>query len=277
MKYKIFSILTCMFLFSCSSDGSDEATGNNNENPSDGNALLVSEISHSDGEISDYSYKSKFFYDGYKIERIENESYYNGALSSTSSVVFVYINNLISRIDEYDSYNNNSFTRTELIYDSQGRLIGNSESCYSNGQLVQDACDYTLDFTYNSNGIISFVQDDSEISNGSIQLDNNNNIISINSTTGSDSYTAEYEYDNYNSPFKNIVGNLPLLFFPQYINYLELELASFTNNCTKITYESEYGSESINFAYDYNEDGYPRNIIVTYSDDDYEEFITLKY
>jgi hypothetical protein len=116
-----------------------------------------------------------------------------------------------------------------------------------------------------------------------LQLDNNGNIIS-----GNDSYqdvdnsgnpitvtvNASFQYDNQNSPFKNIVGMDALILVEFGSDILQFNAY---NNCT--SYSIEYSDEdevyAYNYAYDFNEDGYPRQVIVTQGS--YSSTIDINY
>lgn len=294
MRSKIYLILFALVAFSCSSDSSsDDGNNNNGGNNNSGNALLVSEIISTD-EGSDYVYTDRYFYDGNKLTSIVEEStYQNGDPQVDYIYQFIYTNNKITRVDEY--YNGTLDGRYNFEYDNQGRI-----SFYDYCSLYSGSgtCDYydTNNYTYSSNGTVtnSYVyevgSDYEEAGTLTLQLDNNGNIIG-----GNNSYldidengnpisvtvTASFEYDNQNSPFKNIVGMDAII-----LNTISGNSLSFNayNNCTSYNfdYSDEDEANQYNFAYDYNEDGYPRQAIVTYSggnfdDSSYTSTIDINY
>ena len=91
---------------------------------------------------------------------------------------------------------------------------------------------------------------------------------------------ASLEYDNQNSPFKNIVGMDAIILTVIIDNVMSLNAY---NNCTSynVEYSDNNEADQYNFAYDYNEDGYPRQVILTYSggnfDGSYTSTIDINY
>jgi hypothetical protein len=119
-----------------------------------------------------------------------------------------------------------------------------------------------------------------EVGMYTLQLDNNGNIISVNDSYQYEddsgnlttyTFNGSLEYDNQNSPFKNIVGMDAIILSVISENLTQL---SAYNNCISYTADFEDLDEpdQYNFAYDYNEDGYPRQAIVTYSGGNFDEF-----
>ncbi len=278
MKSKIYLILFALFAFSCSSDSSsDDGNNNNGGNNNTGNALLVSEIIETDAEVSDYVYTDRYFYDGNKLTSIVEEYSYQGGNSAINYLYnFIYTNNKISRVDEYYGDTSTGIEgRYTFEYDNQGR-ISFYDYCYFDSSGNCEEYD-TNNLAYSSNGTVtnSYVynvgSDYEDAGTLTLQLDNNGNIIS-----GNDSYqdvdnsgnpitvtvNASFEYDNQNSPFKNIVGMDALILVEFGSDILQFNAY---NNCT--SYSIEYSDEdevyAYNYAYDFNEDGYPRQVIVT--------------
>lgn len=296
MKSKIYLILFALFAFSCSSDSSSDDGNNNNNggNNNTGNALLVSEIISSDDDYPYYVYTDRYFYDGNKLTSIVEEStYQNGDPQVDYIYQFIYTNNKITRIDEY--YNGTLDGRYNFEYDNQGRI-----SFYDYCSLYSGSgtCDYydTNNFTYSSNGTVSnnYVfevgTDYEEVGSYTLQLDNNGNIISVNDSYQyedaagnliTDAFNGSLEYDNQNSPYKNIVGMDAIMLTVIGENLTQL---SAYNNCISYTadYPDQDEADQYNFAYDYNEDGYPRQAIITYSggnfdDSSYTSIIDINY
>ena len=278
MKTKIYFILFALFAFSCSSDSSsDDGNNNNGGNNNSGNSLLVSEIISSDDDYPDYVYTDRYIYDGNKLTSIVEEStYQNGDPQVDYIYQFIYTNNKITRIDEY--YNGSLDGRYNFEYDNQGRI-----SFYDYCSLYSGSgtCDYydTNNFTYSSNGTLSNnyvyeVGTDYEIAGTlTLELDNNGNIISANDTDEDSVVNASLEYDNLNSPFKNIVGMDAIMLTVIGDNVMSF---SANNNCTSFyaEYSGNDEADQYNFAYDYNEDGYPRQVIATYQGGNFDGTIT---
>jgi hypothetical protein len=290
MKSKIYLILFALFAFSCSSDSSsDDGNNNNGGNNNSGNALLVSEIIETDAEVSDYVYTDRYFYDGNKLTSIVEEYSYQGGNSGINYLYnFIYTNNKISRVDEYYGDTSTGIEgRYTFEYDNQGR-VSFYDYCYFDSSGNCEGYD-TNNLAYSSNGTVtnSYVynvgSDYEDAGTLTLQLDNNGNIIS-----GNDSYqdvdnsgnpitvtvNASFQYDNQNSPFKNIVGMDALILVEFGSDILQFNAY---NNCT--SYSIEYSDEdevyAYNYAYDFNEDGYPRQVIVTQGS--YSSTIDINY
>ena len=291
MKSKIYLILIALLAFSCSSDSSSDDGNNNNNggNNNTGNALLVSEIIETDAEVSDYVYTDRYFYDGNKLTSIVEEYSYQGGNSGINYLYnFIYTNNKISRVDEYYGDTSTGIEgRYTFEYDNQGR-VSFYDYCYFDSSGNCEEYD-TNNFTYSSNGTVtnSYVynvgSDYEDAGTLTLQLDNNGNIIS-----GNDSYqdvdnsgnpitvtvNASFQYDNQNSPFKNIVGMDAIMLVEFGSDILQFNAY---NNCT--SYSIEYSDEdevyAYNYAYDFNEDGYPRQVIVTQGS--YSSTIDINY
>ena len=290
MKSKIYLILFALFAFSCSSDSSsDDGNNNNGGNNNTGNALLVSDIIETDAEVSDYVYTDRYFYDGNKLTSIVEEYSYQGGNSGINYLYnFIYTNNKISRVDEYYGDTSTGIEgRYTFEYDNQGR-VSFYDYCYFDSSGNCEEYD-TNNLAYSSNGTVtnSYVynvgSDYEDAGTLTLQLDNNGNIIS-----GNDSYqdvdnsgnpitvtvNASFQYDNQNSPFKNIVGMDALILVEFGSDILQFNAY---NNCT--SYSIEYSDEdevyAYNYAYDFNEDGYPRQVIVTQGS--YSSTIDINY
>lgn len=259
MKKVIYTFLGVL-VFACSSDSESDNNndGNNNNNNPNESELLVSSITHSDMENSNYEYVENFTYDGNKIVEINNSVYYNGNFSSESRSEFIYANNKISRVD---NYNDNNISGQDIFtYDSQGRLV-TVEYCYNPNDGPCDDSESTS-FSYNLDGSITAIttMNGDEPETTVIEVDDNGNIIKVSDYDD----VSELTYDIYNSPFKNITGATPLV-ISQWI-FSGSYLYSFNNNCLSFVgeYVDEDGVETytLNFTYDYNDAGYPRNVVV---------------
>ena len=276
MRSKIYLILIALFAFSCSSDSSsDDGNSNNNGgNNNSGNALLVSEIITTSVESSDYVYTDRYIYDGNKLTTIIEEStYQNGNPQVDYIFNFVYTNNKITRVDEY--YSGTLDGRYTFEYDNQGRISFFDYCSFTSS----GTCEYydTNNLTYSSNGIVSIYSvynvgsvDEENAGTLTIQLDNNGNMISA---TDSD-VNGSFQYDSQNSPYKNIVGMDAIILFTFVYNPLRFNA---NNNCMgySFDYVNENATDEVNFAYDYNEDGYPRQVIV--ADGSYSSTVDISY
>ena len=275
MRSKIYLILIALFVFFCSSDSSsDDGNSNNNGgNNNSGNALLVSEIITTSVESSDYVYTDRYIYDGNKLTTIIEESEYNGNSQVDFLHNFVYTNDKITRVDEY--YSGTLDGRYTFEYDNQGRISFFDYCSFTSS----GTCEYydTNNLTYSSNGIVSIYSvynvgsvDEENAGTLTIQLDNNGNMISA---TDSD-VNGSFQYDSQNSPYKNIVGMDAIILFTFVYNPLRFNA---NNNCMgySFDYVNENATDEVNFAYDYNEDGYPRQVIVT--EGSYSSTVDISY
>lgn len=193
-----------------------------------------------------------FTYDGNKIETIESEVF---------TKTFTYTGNLITEIVELEKTTQLSKT-SDYIYDGD-KLTS-----------IVSSDNYSLNYTYHSNGTISYQKtttddDDSIIllEQGTLNFHNQN--ISENkktdSTTGTTiiaTETLSLEYDNKVNPLKNITGFSKLL---DHFNHIS------SNNITKNTrinstkfLETDEETSSLVYSslkYNYDQDGYPKELI----------------
>ena len=252
MKKIIYTFLGVL-VFACGSDSENDNNndGNNNNNNPNESELLVSSISYNDMENSDYEYVENFTYDGNKIVEMNRSVYYNGSFSSEDRSEFIYANNKISRVDNY--YDNNISSQDIFTYDSQGRLVA-TEHCYNPNDGPCDDSE-SESYSYNSDGSITATNG----GNGStsvVEFDDNGNIVRV----SNDDEVYELTYDNNNSPFKNITGATPMIIV-QWI-FSSSYLYSFNNNCLSLVSDEDDETYTLNFTYDYNDAGYPRNVVV---------------
>jgi len=247
-----------------------DVSGSNN--PSDG-PLVLSIVSTDSGD-SNYVSTDTYTYDENKLESLTKS---NNQDSTIYTYYYVYTNDKVVRIDGYTSYNSEDPAQTEQInysYDSQGRLTSILETYSSEIR--------TTTVSYSSNGTITRTSG-IESDNGALeitsiityQINNNGNIDNLEvSDDGGGDYTYNFEFDTYNNPFKNVVGlNLEILWFS---GLTSTQLLSLNNNC--ISYETVNAPAPFgnNYYYDYNLDGYPRQIIIQDSQGN-ESTIAIQY
>jgi hypothetical protein len=240
----LFTILT---LLSCSSDDGDDV--NNNENTNGDTTVLIKSITEYYNDNSNGTtdiYVVNYTYDENKIVSIKE--YLNDNLRRSYN--FTYTNNLISQYNSIDESDDNYNSTTFLRYDNNNKLTEYiykgyeefSENFVYNGNIVTS--NYCTSFELQNNQIISFTEyDDDECQ-----------------TIG---YTGNITYDNNKNAFANIEG---FNWFFQYDDTFQgsIEYRSGINN---VTFDGDF-----DYAYDYNENGYPRNITVT---DNGSDFATL--
>ena len=278
---KLLYLLLALTIFGCSSnddDNSDDIDNNDNNN----NNILVSKISFDDIDNNSYSYEENFTYELNKIVERLDVMYYNGSIQNTYRAQFIYSNDLIARVDGYDE-DDNLLDRTTFQYDSQSRVTLVEECYYQNGSCEND---YTNSVSYNSDGTITVSNADSNSNDDSVytyQLDNQGNIIGALWEDDDCEEIVSINYDNNNTPFKNITG--ANLINVVYGLFSDARLIGFFNNIKSfqedITCNDSSNNESYttNFSYDYTQDGYPRNIVATqtYGGEQYTSTIILEY
>ena len=246
---KLLYLLFAITLIGCSSD---EVSNNDDDNEPN---LLVSSINYTSRNLS---VKETFTYDGKKIigKTTQAERDGNPAWTYDSGrTEYFYANNKISRTNHYDN-DNILLRQQELLYDPQGRLVS-IEKCFEPNNNGCDELEIES-FSYNDDGSIT----STVASDGTTvyQLDNNGNIISM---TDDDRFTALI-YDNQKAPFKNLTGASNIF----YSDFSNAFFRSFTNNCLSFVYTSNSGDvQTTNWTYDYNDAGYPRNILKDGSED----------
>ena len=278
---KLLYLLLALTIFGCSSnddDNSDDIDNNDNNN----NNILVSKISYDDYENDSYSYEENFTYELNKIVERLDVTFYNGSIQNTYRAQFIYSNDLIARVDGYDE-DDNLLDRTTFQYDSQSRVTLVEECYYQNGSCEYD---YTDSVSYNSDGTITISNADSNSNDGSVytyQLDNQGNIIGALWEDDDCEEIVSINYDNNNTPFKNITG--ANLINVVYGLFSDAQLPGFFNNIKSIQNDttcndsSNNESYTTNFSYDYTQEGYPRNIVATETDngEQYTSTIILEY
>ena len=277
---KLLYLFLVLTILGCSSndDNSDDIDNNDNNN------ILVSKISYDDNEVASYSYEENFTYELNKIVERQDVTYYNGSIQNTYRAQFIYSNDLIARVDYYDE-DDNLLDRTTFQYDSQSRVTLVEECYYQNGSCEYD---YRNSVSYNSDGTITVSNADSNSNDDSVytyQLDNQGNIIGALWEDDDDDCEeiVSINYDNNNTPFKNITG--ANLINVVYGLFSDARLIGFFNNIKSIQEDitcndsSNNESYTTNFSYDYTQDGYPRNIVATETDggEQYTSTIILEY
>tara|TARA_B110000046_G_scaffold22855_1_gene21592 strand:- start:1060 stop:1896 length:837 start_codon:yes stop_codon:yes gene_type:complete len=275
---KLLYLLLALTILGCSSnddDNSDDIDNNDNNN----NNILVSKISYDDYEFDSYSYEENFTYELNKIVERLDVTYYNGSIQNTYRAQFIYSNDLIARVDYYDE-DDNLLDRTTFQYDSQSRLTLVEEDSYYNGSIDYESSDSV---SYNSDGTITISNSDSNSVEYTYQLDNQGNIIRGLWEDDDCEEIVSVNYDDNNTPFKNITGANSINVI--YGLFSDSQLRGFFNNIKVIQFDATCNNSSnnesytTNFSYDYTQDGYPRNIVATETEDgeQYTTTIILEY
>ena len=274
---KLLYLLLALTILGCSSndDNSDDIDNNDNNN----NNILVSKISYDDYELDSYSYEENFTYELNKIVERLDVTYYNGSIQNTYRAQFIYSNDLIARVDYYDE-DDNLLDRTTFQYDSQSRVTLVEEDSYYNGSIDYESSDSV---SYNSDGTITISNSDSNSVEYTYQLDNQGNIIRGLWEDDDCEEIVSVNYDDNNTPFKNITGANSINVI--YGLFSDSQLRGFFNNIKVIQFDATCNNSSnnesytTNFSYDYTQDGYPRNIVATETEDgeQYTTTIILEY
>ena len=280
---KLILLLFIPLVFTCSSDESnsnDDATINcygylledNND------SILPSKITIVDADENNLTSVINYSYNGNKIvSRLQSISDNQGYINEIE-VFFTYSENRVSSIDKYID---GVFSHTiQVEYNLQGipsALIfdGNTVVEYT----YQTDCLIFLNYPFNPD-VDSMPQ--------FVELDNNGNVSYAYRNKENDcvdSLTAEY--DNYNNPFKNVTGHSNLgnilnldssiasndmvhIFASLGLNNNPISHNSYSTQCN-YTY-----NEVTTYSYDYNDAGYPVNVIISYDGAVYET-VTIEY
>jgi hypothetical protein len=277
---KLLYLLLALTILGCSSNDDDNSDDiDNNDNNNNNNSILVSKISYDDYELDSYSYEENFTYELNKIVERLDVTYYNGSIQNTYRAQFIYSNDLIARVDYYDE-DDNLLDRTTFQYDSQSRVTLVEEDSYYNGSIDYESSDSV---SYNSDGTITISNSDSNSVEYTYQLDNQGNIIRGLWEDDDCEEIVSVNYDDNNTPFKNITGANSINVI--YGLFSGSQLRGFFNNIKVIQFDvtcnnsSNNESYTTNFSYDYTQDGYPRNIVATETEDgeQYTTTIILEY
>ena len=235
---KLLYLLFAIALIGCSSDEDESAS----DDIQTGKNLLVKSINLTDSSEGN-SNLLEYSYEGNKLVKLLSTStsiYYTG--KRIFSNTYIYTDNLISVINRYNSEQELSY-QTFLEYDDFDRLISIRDDAETSRYD-----DNLLSFVYSS--------DNTEVTSsnaGTVVKFNSGNISFTN-----DREQGKYTYDDKHSPFKNIIGNNEI--FSLTIGFLERDVIYFGANNNFVKIESSDGSE-VSYTYDYNNEGYPRNII----------------
>ena len=271
---KLIFLFTALIFISCESE--DSADDSNNSSNSDSSVLVKTiTTTTNDGDYSNVI-TEEYFYEGNKIER--KLEYRSGSDYSNSNEVYrtynyTYTNNNISNVKRYDS--NDELEREYIFnYDSNGKLISYSNEHFTYGEKILYTLDYDgnyilacetviyddvvnynyyTKYTINSNSDLTFMESVQSCSFSAPLLPSDDD----------DFGTANVEYDNNPSPFKNVEGNNFIL-TTEILTYADL--LGYYNNVTKVTFNGGDGTYSILLTYDYNSDNYPRNVQISEED-----------
>ena len=240
---KILLLFTTVLLISCSSDdGDDDTTNNDNTN------VLIKKITEKTYEASsegnDVTIELNYTYNGNKIVSIEETQTYDGQIS-TSRDEFTYTDNLITSVYSISNYSNYT---TEISYDTNGRvtsLFENFEYLSENEVVVGDIECSRLTL---SNQQISKRYWSEDCQNYELNF--------------------EYEYDNKRNALSNIQG----------YNWAFMWGWLFSGNTEyQSTYNNLLKNPDYTFQYDYNENGYPRNVSFFNYDGSLEGTMVIEY
>ena len=228
---KLLYLLFAIALIGCSSDEDESAS----DDIQTGKNLLVKSINLTDSSEGN-SNLLEYSYEGNKLVKLLSTStsiYYTG--KRIFSNTYIYTDNLISVINRYNSEQELSY-QTFLEYDDFDRLIS-----------IAGTPERDVSFVYNS--------DNTEVTTsfgGTLKFNSGN----ISYTD--DRVQSKFTFDDKHSPFKNIIGNSEI--FSLYLGFTDFDNLFIGANNTFVKIESSDGSE-VSYTYDYNNEGYPRNII----------------
>jgi len=280
-------LLSALFIFACSSDDSsnDDTTincyGYLLEDYSD--SILPSTITIVDAASDNITSVINYSYNGNKIVSSLQTISMNGGSNVEFERFYTYSENRVSSIDVYENGEFNEFSSFsgQIEYNSQGML-----------SPVQDDGENWLEYTYQTDCsiLVSFNYEfDNEYYTYYVEVDNNGNLSYVNSNNNEDGcliyWTAEY--DNYNNPFKNVTGHSNLgdimphsnairdmssvhIFGAIGLNNNPISINSSETQCDNPT------NQVTTYSYDYNDAGYPVNVIISVDGAVYET-VTIEY
>lgn len=243
---KLLLLFTTLLLISCSSDDGNDV--NNNENTN----VLIKKITEKTYEASsggnDVTIELNYTYNGNKIVSIEETHTYDGQIS-TSRDEFTYTDNLITSVYSIYNYSGRVTSRTkEISYDTNGRVT----SLWENFEYLSE----------------------NEVVVGDIEcarlLLSNNQISKRYWSEDCQNYELnfEYEYDNKRNALSNIQG----------YNWAFMWDWLFSGNTEyQSTYNNLLKNPDYTFQYDYNENGYPRNVSFFNYDGSLEGTMVIEY
>ena len=230
IKKKLLYLLFAVTLIGCSSDEDEIAS----DDIQTGKNLLIKSINLTRTSEGDSEHLLEYTYDGNKLVNIMETATYS-TYTSISYDTYIYTDNLISVINRYNSEQELSY-QTFLEYDDFDRLIS-----------IAGTPERDVSFVYNS--------DNTEVTTsfgGTLKFNSGN----ISYTD--DRVQSKFTFDDKHSPFKNIIGNSEI--FSLYLGFTDFDNLFIGANNTFVKIESSDGSE-VSYTYDYNNEGYPRNII----------------
>ena len=235
LLYLLFAIT----LLGCSSN-EDESVSDDSQT---GKKLLVKSISWTRvGGGYSSSGSEIFTYDGNKILQVLETS-------RNTKKKFIYTNNLISKIHSFNDQQE-LVGQTSLDYDDSGRLIYIEES-------IRGRIEYSASLVYNSSNteVTYSATETSRPTHKTVFKLNKGSIVSFEDSDGD---KGRLSYDNNHNLFKNIIGSSAVwdIWF-SFSNELEYQFGS-ENNLLLI----ENKKELLTYEYDYNDEGYPRNILL---------------
>lgn len=277
-KFKF--ILFLIFCFSCSNEDF-EADENNNDQE---NNLLVKSVKISGFEGNPnygWNYTESFTYEGNKIEQVTTTNLNTNEVSITN---YTYTDNLITVVNTYNQ-NNVLTVSTELSYDSSKRIISIiSKSYYNNKEEIW----LKSDISYRTDGKVLFCSNSEGEDYGSLlSFNNDGDVSSVTYRSEDDQFQGNIEachadgftgeskitYNENPYPFKNITGFQIFGYFDSNI-FSRAQILGFNKNAIKATHSDDTYED--NWTYDFNEFGYPRNIVWIY-DEDLTETIDIDY
>jgi hypothetical protein len=255
----LLSLLISVTFLGCNSDDDVISVTDGTDNH-----LLVKSINWTYAE-SDRNFlvncTEEFTYESDKILQVVRSTRTTRPTTGTRTEVktmrYIYTNNLISTVSIYKD-NQELQEQLFLEYDNSDRLI--SYEVFTDGQL-----EFYTSFVYDSSNTsyISTTIFAAGVTTSEIQISNGNKVLDESITVRSgfnDSYARRtMSYDNKHNPFENIIG------LPAY-NTLQITKSHDISNFGKnnvVAYErtDDDGVWGKVMNFDYNDEGYPRNIV----------------
>lgn len=256
---KVFTLaaIALFTMVSCSDDDSNPTNNpGNNTNP-----VLVTQMTII--EDGDSPYTANYTYDGNKIIKA---TYNDG----TYEDYFYNSDNKVTNIKLYDS--GVVTEESNFTYNTSGQL--------SSEVSLEGNVGYKTEYTYNSDGTISYEDYEGNLESQDILLGSgtltvtNGNITQDVIVGGEITETWTYTYDNKNNPFKNVASAMELLLYNG-----GSEIGGVVNNSTSLTvnYSQFEENEVYTTTYTYNGQDYPTQSVEIDADFPNEPYITTTY
>jgi hypothetical protein len=252
-KVFLLVVISIFTLGSCS---------NSNEEENDSSIAEVGPLLKKITNNGDFT--GTYTYDGAKVIKYTDSKY------NTGTITYKYSNNLITEISTNSNIYNYSYENNKLAYTDQQSYQGEGSGYKKMGRTV-----YTYPsafqivgkyYQYNQNNVLSTSHSETIL----YTINNSGNISRIDTVgePGTLGSYVNYEYDNKNNCFKNVLG---------FDKLLDPEMSSKNNILKTVSRQTSYNEIIKIYVYNYNDKGYPTDKGQSYSGSGVGNSFTLIY